>query len=122
MRDLPKAKGKQTAKGFAKNPLGPKPLAACGIDKHLAELPKAKPSGGSKIGLLQRMGPFWGRGPRARPKKFAAFSAPGGGFLRFLIGDLRTAETRASVSNAGGNARWCPRRRALRSRASPLLH
>src|SRR5262249_29131484 len=38
-------------------------------------------------------------------KKLAAFSALGGGFLRFPIGDRRCNRTRASVGNAGGNAR-----------------
>src|SRR5262249_49971271 len=37
-------------------------------------------------------------------KKLAAFSALGGGFLRFPIGDRRCNRTRASVGNAGGNA------------------
>src|SRR5499427_1751202 len=41
--------------------------------------------------------------PRACPKKLAAFSALGGGFLRFPIGDRRCNRTR--VGNAGGNAR-----------------
>ena len=35
-------------------------------------------------------------------KKFAAFSALGGGFLRFPIGDRRCNRTRASVGNAAG--------------------
>ena len=34
-------------------------------------------------------------------KKLAAFSALGGGFLRFPIGDRRCNRTRASVGNAG---------------------
>src|SRR5215813_13333809 len=38
-------------------------------------------------------------------KKLAAFSALGGGFLRFPIGDRRCNRTRVSVGNAGGNAR-----------------
>src|SRR5262249_13256948 len=38
-------------------------------------------------------------------KKLAAFSALGDGFLRFPIGDRRCNRTRASVGNAGGNAR-----------------
>src|SRR5262249_45112651 len=38
-------------------------------------------------------------------KKLAAFSALGGGFLLFPIGDRRCNRTRASVGNAGGNAR-----------------
>src|SRR5262249_4517978 len=38
-------------------------------------------------------------------KKLPAFSALGGGFLRFPIGDRRCNRTRASVGNAGGNAR-----------------
>src|SRR5262249_10245879 len=38
-------------------------------------------------------------------KKSAAFSAPGGEFLRFPIGDRRCNRTRASVGNAGENAR-----------------
>src|SRR5262249_23705607 len=37
-------------------------------------------------------------------KKLAAFSALGGGFLRFPIGDRRCNRTRASVGNAGGDA------------------
>jgi hypothetical protein len=37
MAKQPKAKGKQTAKGFQKNPLGPNPLAGQGIDKNLAD-------------------------------------------------------------------------------------
>src|SRR5215471_10747435 len=41
----------------------------------------------------------------AHRKKLAAFSALGGGFLRFPIGDRRCNRTRASVGNAGGNAR-----------------
>src|SRR6516164_3844368 len=48
------------------------------------------------------------RGPPALAldrKKLAAFSALGGGFLQFPIGDRRCKRTRASVSNAGGNAR-----------------
>src|SRR5215813_3658822 len=42
---------------------------------------------------------------RSDRKKLAAFSALGGGFLRFPIGDRRCNRTRASVGNAGGNAR-----------------
>ena len=38
-------------------------------------------------------------------KKLAAFSAAAGRFLQFPIGDRRCKRTRASVSNAGGNAR-----------------
>jgi hypothetical protein len=38
-------------------------------------------------------------------KKLAAFSAAAGRFLRFPIGDRRCKRTRASVGNAGGNAR-----------------
>src|SRR5262245_32514882 len=38
-------------------------------------------------------------------KKLAAFSATAGRFLRFPIADRRCNGTRASVSNAGGNAR-----------------
>jgi hypothetical protein len=41
----------------------------------------------------------------AHRKKLAAFSALGGGFLLFPIGDRRCNRTRASVGNAGGNAR-----------------
>jgi hypothetical protein len=33
-----RTKGRQTAKGFSKNPLGPKALADHGIDKNLADL------------------------------------------------------------------------------------
>src|SRR5215472_355385 len=51
----------------------------------------------------------WLVGPRCAlavdRKKLAAFSALGGGFLRFPIGDRRCNRTRASVGNAGGNAR-----------------
>src|SRR5262249_23808173 len=45
------------------------------------------------------------RRPRARRKKLAAFSAAAGRFLQFPIGDRRCKRTRASVGNAGGNAR-----------------
>src|SRR5262249_57508796 len=45
------------------------------------------------------------RGLALDRKKLAAFSALGGGFLRFPIGDRRCNRTRASVGNAGGNAR-----------------
>src|SRR5262249_53956229 len=38
-------------------------------------------------------------------KKLAAFSAAAGRFLQFPIGDRRCNRTRASVGNAGGNAR-----------------
>src|SRR5262249_59343250 len=38
-------------------------------------------------------------------KKLAVFSALAGRFLRFPIGDRRCNRTRASVGNAGGNAR-----------------
>src|SRR5262249_26535227 len=38
-------------------------------------------------------------------KKLAAFSAAAGRFLLFPIGDRRCNRTRASVGNAGGNAR-----------------
>jgi len=38
------------------------------------------------------------RRPRARPKKVGAFSALGGGFLLFPIGDRRCTRTRASAS------------------------
>src|SRR5262245_8820832 len=53
-------------------------------------------------------------------KKLAAFSALGGGFLRFPIGDRRCNRTRASVSNAGGNAR--PSLTNATLAASRLLH
>src|SRR5215831_7747817 len=53
-------------------------------------------------------------------KKLAAFSALGGGFLRFPIGDRRCNRTRASVGNAGGNARPSLTNAALA--ASRLLH
>src|SRR5262249_23939771 len=39
------------------------------------------------------------------PKKLAAFAAAAGRFLQFPIGDRRCNRTRASVGNAGGNAR-----------------
>src|SRR5262245_62753273 len=48
------------------------------------------------------------RGPPALMldrKKLAAFSAAAGRFLQFPIGDRRCNRTRASVGNAGGNAR-----------------
>src|SRR5262249_14155822 len=38
-------------------------------------------------------------------KKLAAFSATASRFLQFPIGDRRCNRTRASVGNAGGNAR-----------------
>ena len=38
-------------------------------------------------------------------KKLVAFSVVAGRFLRFPIGDRRCNRTRASVGNAGGNAR-----------------
>src|SRR5262249_47127670 len=63
------------------------------------------------------------RKPRALAldrKKLAAFSALGGGFLRFPIGDRRGNRTRASVGNAGGNAR--PSLTNATLAASPLLH
>src|SRR5262249_11923872 len=53
-------------------------------------------------------------------KKLAAFSALGGGFLRFPIGDRRCNRTRASVGNAGGNAR--PSLTNATLAASRLLH
>ena len=53
-------------------------------------------------------------------KKLAAFSATGGRFLRFPIGDRRCNRTRASVGNAGGNAR--PSLTNATLAASPLLH
>src|SRR5262249_11851439 len=53
--------------------------------------------------------PFaWGLAPAALVldrKKLAAFSAAAGRFLQFPIGDRRCKRRRASVSNAGGNAR-----------------
>src|SRR5262249_54434237 len=48
---------------------------------------------------------FFSRALALDRKKLAAFSALGGGFLRFPIGDRRCNRTRASVGNAGGNAR-----------------
>src|SRR5262249_61730303 len=52
-------------------------------------------------------------------KKLAAFSALGGGFLRFPIGDRRCNRTRASVGNAGGEA---PKRATCRGAPpSPTL-
>src|SRR5215472_3873245 len=53
-------------------------------------------------------------------KKLAAFSALGGGFLRFPIGDRRCNRTRASVGNAGRNAR--PSLTNATLAASRLLH
>src|SRR5262249_41318178 len=53
-------------------------------------------------------------------KKLAAFSALGGGFLLFPIGDRRCNRTRASVGNAGGNAR--PSLTNATLTASRLLH
>src|SRR5262249_15048202 len=53
-------------------------------------------------------------------KKLAAFSALGGGFLPFPIGDRRCNRTRASVGNAGGNAR--PSLTNATLAASRLLH
>src|SRR5262249_1501049 len=53
-------------------------------------------------------------------KKLAAFSALGGGFLRFPVGDRRCNRTRASVGNAGGNAR--PSLTNATLAASRLLH
>src|SRR5262249_38816167 len=53
-------------------------------------------------------------------KKLAGFSALGGGFLRFPIGDRRCNRTRASVGNAGGNAR--PSLTNATLAASRLLH
>ena len=50
----------------------------------------------------------------------AAFSALGGGFLLFPIGDRRCKRTRASVGNAGGNAR--PSLTNATLAPSPLLH
>src|SRR5215471_17508108 len=57
---------------------------------------------------------------RSTGKKLAAFSALGGGFLRFPIGDRRCNRTRASVGNAGGNAR--PSLTNATLAASRLLH
>src|SRR5262249_23621722 len=48
--------------------------------------------------------PIWAPS-RSTEKKLAAFSALGGRFLQFPIGDRRCNRTRASVGNAGGNAR-----------------
>jgi len=53
-------------------------------------------------------------------KKLAAFSAVGGGFLLFPIGDRRCNRTRARVGNAGGNAR--PSLTNATLAASRLLH
>jgi|SRR6516165_9700637 len=53
-------------------------------------------------------------------KKLAAFSAAAGRFLRFPIGDRRCNRTRASVGNAGGNAR--PSLTNVTLAASRLLH
>jgi len=49
--------------------------------------------------------PVFSRALALDRKKLAAFSALGGGFLRFPIGDRRCNRTRACVGNAGGNAR-----------------
>src|SRR5262245_45721253 len=66
----------------------------------------------------------WLVGPRCAlaldRKKLAAFSALGGGFLRFPIGDRRCNRTRASVGNAGRNAR--PSLTNATLAASRLLH
>src|SRR5262245_23147181 len=53
-------------------------------------------------------------------KKLAAFSAAAGRFLLFPIGDRRCNRTRASVGNAGGNAR--PSLTNATLAASRLLH
>src|SRR5262245_31700849 len=53
-------------------------------------------------------------------KKLAAFSAAAGRFLQFPIGDRRCNRTRASVGNAGGNAR--PSLTNATLAASRLLH
>ena len=53
-------------------------------------------------------------------KKVGAFSVLGGRFLPFPIGDRRCKRTRASVGNAGGNARPSPTNATLA--ASRLLH
>src|SRR5215813_13787164 len=51
------------------------------------------------------LGPKTWAPSRSTEKKLAAFSALGGRFLQFPIGDRRCNRTRASVGNAGGNAR-----------------
>src|SRR5262245_44401974 len=53
-------------------------------------------------------------------KKLAAFSAAAGRFLQFPFGDRRCNRTRASVGNAGGNAR--PSLTNATLAASRLLH
>src|SRR5262249_31655315 len=53
-------------------------------------------------------------------KKLAAFSALGGGFLRFPIGDRRCNRTRASVGNAGGKGAPSPTNAAVAG-AGPAL-
>src|SRR5262249_30420498 len=53
-------------------------------------------------------------------KKLAAFSAAAGRFLLFPIGDRRGTRMRASVGNAGGNAR--PSLTNTTLAASRLLH
>src|SRR5262249_48278673 len=53
-------------------------------------------------------------------KKLAAFSAAAGRFLQFPIGDRRCNRTRASVGNAGGDAR--PSLTNATLAASRLLH
>src|SRR5262249_54466218 len=64
--------------------------------------------------------PIFGAPSRSTEKKLAAFSALGGGFLRVPLDDRRCNRTRASVGNAGGNAR--PSLTNATLAASRLLH
>ena len=86
---------------------------------------------GEMAGLRWSELPLWLRESNTSPplphaalaldrKKLAAFSALGGGFLQFPIGDRRRNRTRASVGNAGGNAR--PSLTNATLAASRLLH
>jgi hypothetical protein len=43
MASQPRAKGRQSAKGFQKNPLGEPTLAEAGIDKNLADRARSVP-------------------------------------------------------------------------------
>src|SRR5262249_12257523 len=52
-------------------------------------------------------------------KKLAAFSALAGRFLQFPIGDRRCNRTRASVGNAGGEARPSLTKAALAASGPP---
>src|SRR5262249_7282097 len=74
----------------------------------------------SRQGPLRWFSPRRRAGGRASEKSWGAFSALGGGFLLFPIGDRRCNRTRASVGNAGGNAR--PSLTNATLAASRLLH